>query len=811
MNQAELENEIAASGKARAERLMANNEEAGRAHNNPYTQAVYRRFVLPLARMIEDDMIVKGPGARKAHVALLTPIDPEAVAFIAVRAVLSTLLSGQSADGPATKGSHLLNSIGNSVYHEYMLNHFAHVSPELFYTLVHDFERRRSKSERHKMTVFKMQARANGIEFNEWNIGAKEQVGAYLIDQLTVLGMVEVDKITVRKGRQMRSETLVTLSDAVAELIAGIKDFIAETTPYYLPCVEPPKDWVSISDGGWHTPAMRRIMPHAVSVRKGCLEAFHGADISKVLAGINCLQKVAWRVNTKVLDAVREISRHFDMEEILCQAEIPRPPKPEFLDEGLKKEQMTPDQLNSFTEWKRAMAEWHTETRLRYTKYGRFYTATRVADKFKNESALYFVYFADFRGRLYAQTSGINPQGSDLQKALLEFSEGKPINTPEAELWFLVHGANKFGFDKAPLQERAQWVRDRRDMICRMADDPISFNQWQEADKPLQFLAWAMEFAEWTRHPQTFQSRTAVAMDGSCNGLQNFSALLLDEVGGKATNLVPSKLPNDVYGMVAERTTALLSLLPEDEGGLRARWLSHGINRTLVKRSVMTLPYGSTRFSCVDFIIDDYLRKGKAPEFSKEEYNAAAKFLSFPVWEAIGDVVVKAREAMTWLQQASGTIIRSGATDIRWITPTGFPVVQQYYILNEHRINTKLCGNTKIVCYSESSMPSRPKHKNGIAPNFVHSLDASHLVLTTLAAKDAGIDSLAMIHDDYGTHAADAGKLYRCIREAFVNMYTVNNPLDSFRNRYESLALPPIPEKGKLDIRSVLESEYFFS
>ena len=36
-------------------------------------------------------------------------------------------------------------------------------------------------------------------------------------------------------------------------------------------------------------------------------------------------------------------------------------------------------------------------------------------------------------------------------------------------------------------------------------------------------------------------------MDGSCNGLQNFSAMLRDEVGGKAVNLIPSDKPQDVY------------------------------------------------------------------------------------------------------------------------------------------------------------------------------------------------------------------------------------------------------------------------
>ena len=807
MTQQELEQEIVSGGRARSERMMEKNEEAGRAYSNPYAQAINRRYVLPLANLIREDLASVRPGVRKAHVALLSPIDPEAVAYIAVRSILSHLLGGGEQGG----GNALMHSIGTSVYHEYMLLHFEHVSPDLFYKLVHDFERRRSKNERHKMTVFKMQARANGVEWNEWGIGAKEQVGAYLIDQLSMLGLVEVTKTQRKRGRGFRNDTLIALTEDTLDCINSIKEFISETTPYYMPCVEQPRDWSAINDGGWHTAELRRIMPYAISVRKGDMAAFEDVQMPTVLGALNALQRVQWKINGRMLDAIRLVAKHFDMEEILGQSELPKPPRPSFLEAGMTKEQMAPDQLHEFARWRRGMAEWHTEMRLRGAKYGRFYTATRVADKFRQYPHLHFVYFADFRGRFYAQTTGINPQGSDLQRALLQFSVGKPINSDEARKWFLVNGANKFGFDKAPLVERAAWVMERKDIICQMADDPISFSDWREADKPLQFLAWAFEFRDWVRNPKTFVSHLPVAMDGSCNGLQNFSALLLDEVGGKATNLVPGKQANDIYAMVAERTTELLNLLPDDEHGFRLRWLAHGITRTLVKRSVMTLPYGSTRFSCADFIVGDYLSKGKAEEFSRDEYDRAARYLSFPVWQAIGDVVVKAREAMGWLQQVASILVRCGEQSIRWYAPTGFPVLQQYWEVKEHRINTKLCGNTKIVCYSESDDASRSKHRNGIAPNFVHSLDAAHMALTTVAAAKAGITSLSMIHDDYGTHAADAPVLYGIIREVFVRMYSENSPLESLRDRYAAYGLPPIPAKGQLNIQSVLDSEFFFS
>ena len=583
-----------------------------------------------------------------------------------------------------------------------------------------------------------------------------------------------------------------------------------------------------MSDGGFHTKEMRRMAPYVVRSRAMRREEdFNSGDMTVPLAAINALQNTAWQVNGRMLDAIKDVSRHYDMEEILSQAEFPAPPKPDWLIGDMKTEDMTPPQLQEFTAWKREKAEWFTQMKLRGTKYGRFYTATTVADKFRDFPAIYFVYFADFRGRLYAQTSGVSPQGSDMQKALLRFSTGKPVATPTAAFWFLIHGANKWGFDKASLADRSRWHYERQEQLLSFADDPISNRGWQEADTPLQFLAWCFEYADWVRNPSTFVSHLPIGMDGSCNGLQNFSAMLRDEIGGKATNLVPGDLPNDIYQMVAEVTKRLLAAwtMPDIPEGLdeeahekavreaedghryREMWLNHGINRTLVKRSVMTLPYGSTRFSCADFIVGDYMRMGKCPEFEKNEYRPAAQFLSHFVWEAIGEVVVKAREAMRWLQKSTAGILNTNE-DIRWTSPSGFPVIQGYVEADEHRIRTQLCGSAFLRTHRDTEEADRNRHRNGVAPNFIHSYDAAHEHLVAATARGVYNMDLAMVHDDFGTHAADAQLFFDIIRDTFVKMYEDFDPLQEFCDRY-SLTTPP--EKGTLDLNQVRESLYFFS
>ena len=206
---------------------------------------------------------------------------------------------------------------------------------------------------------------------------------------------------------------------------------------------------------------------------------------------------------------------------IVSLADTPQPPKPEWLKEEWTKqpkEEWPADKLQEFKMWKREATEWHTQRKLLGVRYARFYSATRAAEMFRDYPAIYFVYFADSRGRLYPLTYGLNPQGSDLSKALIHFSEGMALTDQHSVRWFHVQGANKWGFDKATLNERMAWVKERTDLLLSFAADPVNNAGWQEASDPLQFLAWCFEYEQYILSPDTFVSHLPISMDGSCNG-----------------------------------------------------------------------------------------------------------------------------------------------------------------------------------------------------------------------------------------------------------------------------------------------------
>ena len=97
--------------------------------------------------------------------------------------------------------------------------------------------------------------------------------------------------------------------------------------------------------------------------------------------------------------------------------------------------------------------------------------------------------------------------------------------------------------------------------------------------------------------------------------------------------------------------------------------------------------------------------------------------------------------------------------------------------------------------------------QNAIAPNFVHALDASHLTMTALAMKKLGL-SMVGIHDSYGTHPSDVTAMHTCIRTSFVELYEGRNVLSDFL--WEVNGIGSAPMRGTLDLRKVLDSEFFF-
>jgi DNA-directed RNA polymerase len=529
-------------------------------------------------------------------------------------------------------------------------------------------------------------------------------------------------------------------------------------------------------------------------------------DMPAVFEAVNYLQNVPYRINRKVLEVIKQMRKA----NITCSSMPPAeleaiPPKPHDIDTNEE----------ARTAYRKLAREAYGRNTAAKGKILSVAKTIAVAQRYAERERIYFPKCVDFRGRVYDIPMFLKPQGDDLSKGMLEFANGKPLGSDGA-YWLAVHGANVWGEDKCSLDDRVAWVEANESRILRAADQPFEERFWMDADKPFQFLAFCFEWAGFCTDGEGHVSRLPVALDGSCNGLQHLSAMLRDPIGGAAVNLLPSDKPQDIYTEVMNKVLDELKERSAKGEPTAQRWIPL-MKRKTVKRNVMTLPYGATRTGFADQIMEDTLRPlqrdGNCP-FS-EPYTAA-RYLGEIVWEATGLVVVAARVAMDWLQECAKIVAKEGY-NVQWKTPSGFIVKQDYRKLKARKVELQAMGTRVQIQVAEGPGPKLDSRKMAasIAPNFVHSMDAAHMLNTVQLMTDTDKSlHFSMVHDSYATHAADTEVLSTLIRQSFVQLYLENNWLQSFKDQIEDqtgLELPEVPEYGGLELSEVLKSLYFFA
>jgi DNA-directed RNA polymerase len=167
------------------------------------------------------------------------------------------------------------------------------------------------------------------------------------------------------------------------------------------------------------------------------------------------------------------------------------------------------------------------------------------------------------------------------------------------------------------------------------------------------------------------------------------------------------------------------------------------------------------------------------------------------------------RKPMQLLQlfENVGKIAEKEERFLGWKTPLiGFEVVQYYAKGRNDRVWVDY-GEDKIhtnICVIEDLQYMKGKQSICAAPNLIHSLDAAHLQWTIYKADFP----ITTIHDSFGCLLADMPKLYKLVRETFVELYME----DPFEDILKQLGVEETDiEMGKLDIKLILESEYAFA
>ncbi|XP_068836756.1 DNA-directed RNA polymerase, mitochondrial isoform X14 [Capricornis sumatraensis] len=573
---------------------------------------------------------------------------------------------------------------------------------------------------------------------------------------------------------------------------AAERTLIFESTEVPMLC--PPLPWTSPHSGAFllsPTKMMRSL--EGTQQHQLLLERCPPAELHGALDALTQLGNCAWRVNGRVLDLVLDLFRDKGCPRLGVPApptEAPRPPEGRQAPKGCLLPEASPaDKAEMRRELARRLKVAREMQSLRADALYRL----SLAQHLRNH-VFWLPHNMDFRGRTYPCSPHFNHLGSDLARALLEFAQGRPLG-PHGLDWLKIHLVNLTGLKKR------ESLQTRRDYADAVMEDILD-----SAERPM--------------------------TDGSCNGLQHYAALGRDSTGAASVNLSPSDLPQDVYSEVAAQVEVFRK--QDANRGVRVAQVLEGfISRKVVKQTVMTVVYGVTRYGG-RLQIERRLRE--LEDFPQEFVWEASHYLVRQVFNSLQEMFSGTRSIQRWLTESARLISLTGSA-VEWITPLGVPIIQPYHRDSKVMVRA-IKGGLQSLTFSSTvdtnQKPNTLKQKNGFPPNFIHSLDSTHMMLTALhcyRSPHSGCRkglTFVSVHDCFWTHAADVGVMNQVCREQFVRLHSqpILHDLSRFllkrfcpdsrtsKSMWVSRlkdTLLSVPPTGTFDLEQVKRSTFFFS
>ena len=769
------------------------NIEKGRESENYYARNIIESGLQKLSKAIQEHIVdsFSGKVGVKAVSALFLSQFPDidVVAFIAFKVLIDNASQLKTTTSTALK-------IGQMLEDELRFTKFEEEDPKHFRNLKK--HTRDTNNEGYKRNLIVYHMNKEGHEFQTWSRGNKLRVGLKLIE----LVMIKINMINLVNKRIKNSTTsYIVFTDRFMKYIRQGRSNRIAAFPIYLPCLDPPREWKSIDDGGYYTD---RLKTKAIkSTNRNYLDRLRGENLTTSLKALTLASQTAWGVNQFVLETLEycweeriEVGSLIDRE----LAELPTKP----LDIDTNKE--------ARKEWRYLASLIHDMNAQNMVKRYQILSMIDTAKRYAGEK-FYHVYQFDFTGRMYPLTAHFHPQGNDIARGLHIFHEGGVINDKHDLDWLAIAGANHWGLNKHTYEERLEWVYiEGTDFAEEVYKDPIgNVGIWGKAKEPFQFLAWCREWCEFQCEGYGYRSHHVCCLDGTNNGYQHIAGLISNQHLANKVNLQNVNQPQDLYKQILD---VLLTLLENDNSQESEDWyaMRDKLTRKFIKKPVLMIPYNSTTFGIANYIEKYFVNENvfMAKNFKNTFY------LATMIEKAVKNVTPESYDVLQYLSHTALCFNRENKP-ISWHTPSGFLVQQNYYKNEIKRVKTKLSNSSVRLSLAEpdTSKIDKRRQAQGFPSNYIHSLDAAHCHLSLVEASKKGHKQFCVIHDCYGSPASELRSFIQCVKQSFFDIYSDNN-LDSLYHQTtqqlsDTSKLPTALDMGDYDIEDVLTAPYIFT
>ena len=239
------------------------------------------------------------------------------------------------------------------------------------------------------------------------------------------------------------------------------------------------------------------------------------------------------------------------------------------------------------------------------------------------------------------------------------------------------------------------------------------------------------------------------------------------------------------------------------------------LDRKFIKKPAMTHSYGSETGGKArairEYILDHDILKLPIPS---NYIPLFAKELAELIEESIESISSSSVVYRDFMKKCAKKIAKKDEI-VSWKTPLGLRVKQLEFKQKSKRI----LGNTLTIRVYERDengdlIVDETKQQNGLPPNFVHSIDATHLYMTLLELKKEGINSVATVHDSFATTANNVERLSKILRKTFIELHK-QQILKNFKEQLEkehAIACDAIQYIDEdFDFEKIKDAVYMFS
>jgi len=810
------EGDMIRDGRIRYNSQLKKNVEKGRNSVTPPYIYLQKQYLIPLSQAVQNFLDRSATGKAGVKSTAYYPLhdlnDTKKIALITLKGII---------DGVALNKTllQIALSIGKMIEIEEQNKIFKSEQPLLHSKILRDLMTR-TTNVAHRKKVFSHTLNKYNIRVEKWNLSKVTLVGVKLLDiTISNLDLCERKIVRVKKHK---TQNYITLKPEILKRIDEGNFKCSVLTPYHKPMICKPNEWKTPFTGGYINEYLSKS-PLIKTQDFQYLSSLKDIDLQDFYGAINYIQSVEFQVDKNILPVFNEI-----WDRSLTLGNFPS--RDSFLDSKGKPMGVYRDpKIDNDSEagrlllrkYKRDLSRVYADEIARVSKVVSTATAKEIANEYFEFKKFYWVANVDTRGRVYSVGTTYNYQADQKIKSLICFSNVEKLGNSGA-YWLYVHAANTYGNDKISYEERVEFIQSMEQEIISYVNDPFSNRGWADADKPMEFLQTCFHIKGYKEQGEDYECNLPVSIDATCSGLQILSILMKDEETASKVNVTPSDKPQDIYTIVALKVDK--EVKEQAAGGSRVanRWLQYGISRSIVKRNIMTYVYGLKPYGARQQIFDEYKKQvelGHKPKCLEDDGFADCKWLSIIVWKHIENEIRLASELMKWFQGVA-KVFSQANLPIKWTTPMGFPVLQDYRYLAKFKVRTAIAGSL-VYTTLRKQMDRKDTRKNcsAIAPNIVHSIDGAIAQATALYCKldTRPIPNLMMIHDSFATTPNRVDDLHRIIRKVIVDLFSGNyleklhlEFLDQLPDKYKGKISDP-PKLGNLDVRDVESSRYFFS